>query len=130
MSVDTEVSVSGGELFREQFLYKHPPVSQMKTELKFSDEDKAVLRHVTVSPWADYKTVPDYLGRNYVASVKLKPMPEMNEENVRKECRRAVEETYGGICEFIMKDNHTIGNNPNNLIRWTQIMREEIERKY
>jgi len=41
-----------------------------------------------------------------------------------------VEETYGGICEFIMKDNHTIGNNPNNLIRWTQIMREEIERKY
>ena len=66
--------------------------------------------------------------------MKLKPtplaMPDMNEEYVRKECRRAVEETYGGICEFIMKDNHTIGNNPNNLIRWTQIMREEIERKY
>ena len=42
----------------------------------------------------------------------------------------AVEETYGGICEFIMKDNHTIGNNPDNLIRWTQIMREKIARKY
>lgn len=92
------------------------------------------LRHVSVSPWADYRTVPDYLGKDYIASVKLKPtplaMPDMNEEYVRKECRRAVEETYGGICEFIMKDNHTIGNNPNNLIRWTQIMREEIERKY
>ena len=78
--------------------------------------------------------MPDYLGKDYIASVKLKPtplaMPDMNEEYVRKKCRRAVEETYGGICEFIMKDNHTIGNNPNNLIRWTQIMREEIERKY
>lgn len=92
------------------------------------------LRHVSVSPWADYSTVPEFLGRNYVASVKLKPtplaMPNMNEDHVRRECRRAVEETYGGICEFIMKDNHTIGNNPDNLIRWTQIMREEIERKY
>lgn len=92
------------------------------------------LRHVSVSPWADYKTVPEYLGKKYIASVKLKPtplaMPNMNEEHVRKECRRAVEEAYGGICEFIMKDNHTIGNNPDNLIRWTQIMREEIERKY
>ena len=46
MSVDTEVSVSGGELFREQYMYKHPPVSQMKTDLKFSDEDKAVLRRL------------------------------------------------------------------------------------
>ena len=92
------------------------------------------LRHVSVSPWAKYELVPELLGKKYVASVKLKPtplaMPKMNEEHVRKECRRAVEETYGGICEFIMKDNHTIGNNPDNLIRWTQIMREEIARKY
>lgn len=92
------------------------------------------LRHVSVSPWADFKTVPEYLGRDYIASVKLKPtplaMPNMNEDYVRRECRRAVEETYGGICEFIMKDNHTIGNNPENLSRWTQIMREEVERKY
>lgn len=92
------------------------------------------LRHVSVSPWARYDLVPELLGKNYVASVKLKPtplaMPVMNEGHVRNECRRAVEETYGGICEFVMKDNHTIGNNPDNLIRWTQIMREEISRKY
>jgi len=92
------------------------------------------LRRVSVSPWAKFSSVPENLGKDYIASVKLKPtplaMPNMNEEHVRNECRRAVEESMGGICEFVMKDNHTIGNNPNNLIRWTQIMREEIERKY
>ena len=92
------------------------------------------LRHVSVSPWAKLDTVPELLGTDYVASVKLKPtplaMPVMNEDVVRRDCRKAVEETYGGICEFIMKDNHTIGGDPGHLIRWTQIMREEIERKY
>ncbi len=92
------------------------------------------LRHVSVSPWADYSTVPEYLGKDYIASVKLNPsmlaMPDINEEYIRRECRRAVEETCGGICEFIMKDNHTLGKRPENLIRWTEIMREEIERKY
>ena len=92
------------------------------------------LRHVSVSPWARYSAVPEMLGKDYVASVKLKPtplaMPSMNEEYVRRECRRAVSETYGGICEFIMKDNHTIGNNPDNLIQWVRIMRESIEEKY
>jgi hypothetical protein len=30
--------------------------------------------------------------------------------------------------EAIMKDNHTIGNNPQNVIRWCRIAREEAER--
>ncbi len=29
-----------------------------------------------------------------------------------------------------MKDNHTIGNNPDNLGKWVQIVREEIDRVY
>lgn len=33
------------------------------------------LRHVSVSPWARYELVPELLGKNYVASVKLKPTP-------------------------------------------------------
>ncbi|MGI6010020.1 MAG: hypothetical protein ACOX8H_00805 [Ruminococcus sp.] len=92
------------------------------------------LRRVSVSPWADWSTVPEYLGKNYIASVK--PMPtqlasyHMNEDVVRADCRRAVEQTKGGICEFIMKDNNTLGNNPNNAIRWVEIMREEIDRVY
>jgi len=92
------------------------------------------LRRVSVSPWADWKTVPELLGKNYIASVKPSPTPlslsVMNEEIVRRECRRAVEETRGGICEFIMKDTETLGYNPNNAIRWVEIMREEIDRVY
>lgn len=92
------------------------------------------LRRISVSPWADWRTVPDLLGKNYIASVKPSPTPlsfaKLDEDEVRKECRRAVELTKGGICEFIMKDNHTLGGNPTNASRWVAIMREEIERVY
>jgi len=92
------------------------------------------LRRVSVSPWSDFTKVPEYLGKNYVASVKPLPTPlastVMNEDVVRGYCRKYVEETKGGICEFIMKDTHTIGNNPQNAIRWVEIMREEIDRVY
>jgi hypothetical protein len=27
-----------------------------------------------------------------------------------------------------MKDNHTIANNPQNVVRWVQIAKEEVER--
>jgi len=80
------------------------------------------LRRVSVSPWADWTKVPEYLGKDYVAAVKPIPTPlanaNMNEDVVRRDCRRAVEETKGGICEFIMKDTHTLGNNPQNAVRW------------
>ena len=92
------------------------------------------LRRISVSPWADWSTVPELLGGNYIASVKPKPtplaMPNMDEEVVRHDCRRAAEETKGGICEFIMKDNNTLGGNPRNATRWVEIMREEIARVY
>jgi len=92
------------------------------------------LRRVSVSPWADWRTVPDLLGKDYIASVKPMPTPlasyHMNEDVVRRDCRKAAEETKGGICEFIMKDNHTLGNNPHNAIRWVEIMREELAKVY
>lgn len=92
------------------------------------------LRKVSVSPWADWSKVPEQLGRSYIASVKPSPTPlaspHMDEDVVRADCRRAVEQTKGGICEFIMKDNHTLGGSPRNASRWVEIMREEIARVY
>lgn len=92
------------------------------------------LRRISVSPWAKWNSVPENLGKNYVACVKLLPtplaQPILDEENVRSDCRRAAEETKGGICEFIMQDTHTFGNNPRNASRWVEIMREEVERVY
>ena len=92
------------------------------------------LRRISVSPWSNPALVPDNLGKDYVASIKLSPtplaMPHMDENVVRADCRRAAEQTKGGICEFLMKDNHTLGGNPRNATRWVEIMREEIDRVY
>jgi hypothetical protein len=92
------------------------------------------LRRVSCSPWANWRTIPDYLGNQYIASIKPSPTPlasnVLDESEVRADCRRAATESLGGICEFIMKDNHTLGNNPTNASRWVKIMREELSRVY
>jgi hypothetical protein len=90
------------------------------------------LRRVSCSPWAGWENIPDLLGKNYIASVKPNPaplaMPDMDEDVVRKEIKRALECTKGCIPEIIMKDNNTLGGNPHNATRWVEIIREEIAR--
>lgn len=90
------------------------------------------LKKVSVSPWADYTTVPDYLGKDYLAAIKLHPLqmciPNMDEDVVRQQCRHAVEVTKGCYCEFILKNTTTLAGKPQNAVRWAQIMREEIDR--
>lgn len=92
------------------------------------------LRRVSWSPWADPAKVPEMLGKNYVALIKPSPTPlataVMDEDVVRKYARRCVEGSKGGICEFIMKDNHTLGGEGQRIVRWVEIMREEIDRVY
>jgi hypothetical protein len=34
----------------------------------------------------------------------------------------------GTVPELIMKDNHTLGKNPMNAVRWVELAREEIAR--
>ena len=74
------------------------------------------------------------LGKDYIISAKPSPTPlsrpVMNEDEVRGEIREIIETTMGLNVEIIMKDNHTLGNNPNNIIRWVEIAREEIYRRY
>lgn len=88
------------------------------------------LRRVSVSPWADLDTLPELLGKNYVASVKPSPTPlaqsVMDEDVVRRDIRRSLQAKDSCIVEVIMKDNHTLGNNPRNAARWVEIAREEI----
>jgi hypothetical protein len=90
------------------------------------------LRRVSVSPWADLKTMAGELEDKFIFSYKPSPadlaMPKMNEEKVRSGLREALQATRGCRLEIIMKDNHTLGNNPDNASRWCRIAREEIER--
>ena len=90
------------------------------------------LRRVSVSPWANPYKMAEYLGHDYVYSYKPSPtmlaVPNMDEDEVRKNARDLLQITKNCNMEFIMKDNHTLGNNPRNASRWVEIVREEIER--
>lgn len=92
------------------------------------------LRRVSVSPWSDLGQMAEQLGGDYIFSWKPNPaplaMPDMDEALIRKQVREALEITQGCRLEIIMKDTHTIGNNPNNVIRWCQIVREESDKHW
>jgi hypothetical protein len=89
------------------------------------------LRRVSVSPWANLTDMADKLGDEYIYSMKPHPgnlaVPSLNEERIRTELRRALQITRNCRVEIIMKDNHTIANNSQNVIRWCKIAREEAE---
>lgn len=90
------------------------------------------LRRISVSPWADLAVMAENLGADYVYSMKPNPAPlarpAIDEPAIREGLRSALEITRGCRVEVIMKDNHTIGNNPGNVTRWTRIAMEEAER--
>ena len=90
------------------------------------------LRRVSVSPWASKASMAEHLGADYVYSMKLSPTPlsmaVLDEDLVRQELAEGLKLTRNNHIEVIMKDNHTLGKNPENLIRWTQIAREEVNK--
>lgn len=89
------------------------------------------LRRVSVSPWADRPYMAEMLGDRYILSMKPHPadlaMAGFDEEHVRAVVRRDLRVTRDCRVEMIMKDNHTIGNDPRRVVRWVQIAREEAE---
>jgi len=90
------------------------------------------LRRVSVSPWADLEDMADKLGDRYVYSMKPIPTdiatPVIDEDRIRRGLREAIRICRGCRLEIIMKDNHTIGKNPQNVITWCRIAGEEAER--
>mgnify|MGYP005842974945 CR=1 FL=1 len=89
------------------------------------------LRRVSVSPWADPMDMAEKLGNNYIFSYKPNPaylaVPNIDEELIRKSIRDIIRTAKGCVLEIIMKDNNTLGGNPNNAFDWVRIAREEAE---
>lgn len=94
------------------------------------------LRRVSVSQWADIYKMSEILGNDYVFCHKVSPtdiaVPDIDEDYIRTRlhdllvhCKR-----NNNLVQLIMKDNHTIANKPENVYRWVQIAREEVERVY
>ena len=79
-------------------------------------------------------TVAEFMAEalqdRYVFSWKPNPshlaMPTFNEDLIRNYVRDVIQKTKGCRLEIVMKDNHTICNEPERLVRWVQIVREEI----
>ncbi len=92
------------------------------------------LRRVSVSPWSNVENMAENLGQNYVYSRKPNPShistEKLDEELIREELRKVIVATKGMNVELVMKDVHTINNEPVRLGRWTQIAREEIDKVY
>ena len=78
----------------------------------------------------------EYLKKDYIYSYKANSahvtVPDMNEDVIRTELRRMFEKTKenDNHVEVVLKDLHTISNKPEQVIRWVQIAREEMERIY
>jgi hypothetical protein len=88
------------------------------------------LRRVSVSPWCDRAAIAKAAGDRVILSVKPNPallaMDHFDEALIRQDIRDALEKMRGGRLEFVMKDNHTIRNDPERVKRWCRIVREEI----
>ncbi|HTL51262.1 MAG TPA: hypothetical protein VL860_01675 [Planctomycetota bacterium] len=90
------------------------------------------LRRVSVSPWSNTATMAERLGSQYVFSWKPTPtnlaMDRFDEDTIRAQLRTVFAQTRNCRVEAIMKDNHTIKDDPRRVVRWVEIAREESER--
>jgi hypothetical protein len=86
---------------------------------------------VSISPWSNLEVMAENLQDRFIFSMKPSPTPlassSLDEDFIRKALRWALQVTRDCRVEVIMKDNHTIGGNPENVIRWCRIAREEAE---
>jgi hypothetical protein len=89
------------------------------------------LRRVSVSPWSNLAKMAELLGDRYIYSMKPPPsdlaLPSFDADRIRANLREAMRVTRNCRVEVIMKDNHTIGGDPQRVRRWVQIAREEAE---
>jgi hypothetical protein len=92
------------------------------------------LRKVSVSPWCDEAIMAKELAGKYVYGRKPNPAQvstdRFDEDAIRADLRKTIELTAAAGCntELVMKDVHTVKNQPLRLARWVEIAREEIGR--
>ncbi len=87
------------------------------------------LRRISVSPWCDQEIMAENLKNDYIFSRKPNPSDicvGFDEAYIRKDIRNTLSIASGCVLEFIMKDTHTIQNQPWRIGKWVEIVREEI----
>jgi hypothetical protein len=105
------------------------PVEDRFEYVKNSDN----LRALSVSPWSNIDKCVELYADNYV--MYRKPNPSLicvgfEEEQIRKDLASTLNKTKGLNIAFVLKDTHTISNEPERFNRWVKIVREEIDKVY
>jgi hypothetical protein len=89
------------------------------------------LARVSVSPWCDEEKLAAAIGPRLVFSRKPNPTlistPVFDEAAIRADLRRTLEAARGCRVELIMKDVHTLHEEPGRLARWVQLARETVD---
>lgn len=89
------------------------------------------LRCISVSPWSNPAKCAELYGSQYVLCCKSNPglvCVNFDERAIRQEIRQILECTKGLNRMLILKDTHTISNQPERFRRWIEIAREESSR--
>lgn len=89
------------------------------------------LRRLSVSPWANEEKMAEFCSDKYIYC--RKPNPALisglfNEDIIRKDIQNTLKTAEGCNIEIVMKDVHTLANQPSRLGRWVKIVREEIDK--
>ena len=89
------------------------------------------LRRVSCSPFSNWYEMAEKLENKYIFSMKPTPTDlaeDVFDENiVRKRIQNGLKITKNCIVEIIMKDTHTLRNDPNRVIKWVEIAKNEAE---
>jgi len=91
------------------------------------------LRRVSVSPWCDLEKAAEALEDKYIFSWKPNPamiVGKFDPQRIRAYVRRTLDVAKDCVLEIIHKDTVTIENDPQRMITWSRIVREEIDRTF
>lgn len=90
------------------------------------------LRRISVSPWSSIPKMAEYLEDKYILSLKPNPsllaMESFNEGLIRDNLRQSMDQAKGCCLEVVMKDNHTLRNEPERAVKWVEIALQEAEK--
>jgi len=89
------------------------------------------LRRIAVTPWADIDQAAEAIQDRYVYAWRPNPAiaagATWNPEAARRQIRAFLRRTRGCVVEIIMKDMLTCAGQPQRLMEWAAIAKEEVE---
>ncbi len=91
------------------------------------------LRKISITPWADVNVAAEAINGRYVIASKPNPaavaVSALDEDNLKKEIAEILDACSKNSCsvELTLKDISTCKKNPENIIRWEQIVMDMVK---